>query len=79
MCGYSDHSSLLFVQASKGNLTRGGVKSRHQPCFVGDIKFTEHLCNSVAFTPGKMLLDVDYGILYRMILSVLDPFAFSWV
>jgi len=66
MLGYIDHLSFTFVQASKGNLTRGDVSGHDiNPFFVGDIKYPELLCNSVAFTPGKMFLDVDYEILYN--------------
>jgi len=64
MLGYIDHLSLLFVQASKGNVTRGEVSSHDiNFSFCRDIKDSEHLCNSVAFPRGKTLLDVDYGIL----------------
>jgi len=57
MLVYIDHLSLLFFQASKRNLTIGEVSSHNiNPFFVGDIEDPEHLCNSVAFTPGKMLL-----------------------
>jgi hypothetical protein len=67
MLGYIDHLSLLFVQVFKGNLTRGDVSSHHINSFffVRGIKDPESHCNSVAFTPGKMLLVIDYGILYN--------------
>jgi len=68
--GCIDHSSLLFVQASKGTLTRGAVSSHDiNPFFlVGDIKDRGYLCNSVAFTPGKMLLShLDLGKCYLML------------